>query len=154
MHTTTNSQLPVFVYGFLRQSANEDLEKLIEARVDATLPGYKLYLLETDLVPYAIPATSGAGHKVVGTLLYLTEANYAEALAELDELEDCNEAGEFSRTQLTVQYTDPNTGGIIQTPAWIYLPVAALHLQISERGEWVDNGDWLDYRKNFKRRGW
>lgn len=136
------SNLPFFVYGTLRPGQGNH-RRLLAGRftqeIAATLPGHALY---GPGLPYV---TAGEETSVVvGELIFVAPAGYAEVLTDLDRLEGYRpgRAGHYDRQEREVRYTGPD-GFETTVLAWVYLagPVARERLRPSDR---IASGDWLD----------
>lgn len=127
-------RLPVFVYGTLREGQS-NYQLYLQGRVAASYPAHlqhgKLY--HFGAYPGLLLAEDGSD--VAGELMYLDDANYDAILADLDELEGCNE-GLYERIEATVYLNsnkEPRT-------AWTYIVGKPLRKRCIRL---IASGDWL-----------
>lgn len=154
---TDEPELPFFVYGTLRPGqgnfriVKRDVIESIPASVQGAAvwhgPGF----------PYAVhkdvdASLAGSGW-VVGDLLYINPARYADAIDSLDGLEGVSynndDRGHYRRIEVDV--TVSNGDGTARTVrAWMYVAGASARQSLSSGrfGPPLVTGDWLNVRNS------
>ncbi|MFF4344732.1 gamma-glutamylcyclotransferase family protein [Kitasatospora sp. NPDC001540] len=137
--TTTDRQLPVFVYGTLR-SGQGNYRGILAGHTTSERPallrGYKLL---NSGVPFAVP---GEGLQVIGEAMDVRTSEWDEVLYRLDCLEGYTGRDHDSLYVRAVRQVELADGGEID--AYVYLAS-----QSTLRGHWLTNapevpgGDWL-----------
>lgn len=133
---------PVFVYGTLRPSSSNwsQLAPFATGTTSATLPGFRLYVLE---YPCAVGASEGDdGAAVRGDVVWLDEQRHDDALASLDWFEgfraDDPDGSLYIRTTCTVTLDGSND----RVEAWVYLAGPPMRHRLRPDHE-IAGGDWL-----------
>ncbi len=136
-------RLPMFVYGSLR-TGEFNWEKYLKGRtlkeVPAVMPGHVMF---GATYPYILAAESD--QKIIGNLVYLDPANYAEIMEAVDGLEGYDpetNQGDWLRVIREAVYTDP-AGQEQRVRAWVYYGNPEL-LHEEEAYTAIESGDWLN----------
>jgi len=133
-------QLPVFVYGTLRrgQCNHRIVGGCLDAVHEARLPAHRLY---AHGLPY-IAADPAGESTVTGDLLVISAADYAGALAALDQLEGFRppDGGLYVRAARPVTFRVGQDGPWETASAWVYLGGKRFPYQDDLV---VPGGDWL-----------
>ncbi|MGF1431301.1 gamma-glutamylcyclotransferase family protein [Kitasatospora sp. LaBMicrA B282] len=141
---TDDAALPFFVYGTLRRGQRNHgryLHGHCERVEPAELAGAALY--EGPGYPYAV-ADPDPGRRVRGELVTVRAGDFAQVLAELDELEGCRPDGRglYVRRPLpvTASLAAPGTARVT---AWVYLAGPDLTTRLRATDPvLIPSGDW------------
>jgi gamma-glutamylcyclotransferase (GGCT)/AIG2-like uncharacterized protein YtfP len=133
-----NKDIPVFVYGTLRNSEG-NYQYILQGRTvaeePAVLDGAAMY--SNGGFPYVVSADDG---QVVGELMHLDPQARPETMQRLDQLEGYRGADEFNHYERNLVQVKDSEGSMVT--AWAYLAEGSV-AERAKQLEPVPDGDWI-----------
>jgi gamma-glutamylcyclotransferase (GGCT)/AIG2-like uncharacterized protein YtfP len=141
-----NQELPVFVYGTLRNGMG-NYDRILAGRTveeyPAVLPKHKMFSVG---IAYVTDCDAGDNGMVIGEVMYVEPGRYKEVLARLDSLEGYRPGGgrynHYERVRRTAVITT-ESGEQKSVEVWVYHG-GVDHLNRFSEAQRVKSGDWFD----------
>lgn len=143
----TPEHLPVFVYGTLRPGCSNNgwFRGKVASEEPAHLSG--AVLVSNGRFPYLLDSVAEAQDdaRVVGTLVRIDPADWAEVAVSLDALEETDPQNPAADTNLYNRLAREVVTDSGTVRAWVYIPPISHQAELFTQYSLLPSGNWLDH---------